>query len=287
MRILVFGPAGQLGSDFVKVLARNEEECIPAPRQIVDVADASAVAALISKTRPDAVVNCSAFHDVAGCEENPKLAIAVNADSVDAMARACKAIGAKFMTVSTDYVFDGKKVEGYTEEDEARPLNRYGESKLAGERRALAANPKTFVVRTQSLFGVTGPRGKGLNFVDLMIKLSKEKSELKVDQCRMAPTYTVSLAENMLALLRTDAYGLFHMSCDGRTTWCEFAQRILELTGSKVPVLPVPNDFYPRKFVRPENTYLINSRLKARGLDRMPHWESALKDYLQVKGYAT
>ena len=182
---------------------------------------------------------------------------------------------------------DGKKTGGYTEDDAAHPLNRYGESKLAGERRALAANPKTFVVRTQSLFGVTGPRGKGLNFVDLMLKLSKERSELKVDQCRMAPTYTLSLAENLLTLLRTDQYGLYHMSCDGSTTWCEFAQRILALSGSKTPVHPVANDFYPRKFVRPENTYLINSRLRSRGLDRMPHWESALKDYLRVKGIAT
>jgi dTDP-4-dehydrorhamnose reductase len=287
MRVLVFGPAGQLGSDFVQVLAKNGEECIPAPRSIVDVADANAVGALIAERRPDAVVNCSAFHDVAVCEEKPELANAVNADSVEAMARACKAIGAKFMTLSTDYVFDGKRVEGYTEDDAAHPLNKYGESKLAGERRALAANPKTFVVRTQSLFGVTGPRGKGLNFVDLMIKLSKEKSELKVDQCRMAPTYTVSLAENLLALLRSDQYGLYHMSCDGSTTWCEFAQRILALTGSKVPVHPVANDFYPKKFARPENTYLINAKLRSRGLDRMPHWESALKDYLRVKGFAT
>jgi dTDP-4-dehydrorhamnose reductase len=287
MRILVFGPSGQLGSDFAAVLARAGEECIPAPRSIVDVADASAVAALIAERRPDAVVNCTAFHDVAVCEEKPELAMAVNADSVEAMARACKTIGAKFMTLSTDYVFDGKKPEGYTEDDAAHPLNKYGESKLAGERRALAANPKTFVVRTQSLFGVTGPRGKGLNFVDLMIKLSKEKPELKVDQCRMAPTSTMSLAENMLALLRSDQYGLYHMSCDGATTWAEFAKRILERTGSKVPVIPVSNDFYPRKFVRPENTYLVNAKLRARGLDRMPHWDSALGDYLRVKGYAT
>jgi dTDP-4-dehydrorhamnose reductase len=286
MKVLVFGPSGQLGTDFVQVLARNGEECIPAPRQTVDVGDLAAVSALVAAQRPDAVVNCSAFHDVAGCEENPELAAAINTRSVEAMARASRGVDAKFLTMSTDYVFDGQKVEGYTEEDAPRPLNRYGESKLAGERAALAAHPRTFVVRTQSLFGVTGPRGKGLNFVDLMVKLSKERPELKVDQCRMAPTYTVALAENLLALLRTEQFGLYHMSCDGSTTWYEFAKRILELIGSKVPVLPVPNDFYPRKFARPENTYLINAGLRSRGLDRMPHWESALKDYLRVKGYA-
>ena len=140
-------------------------------------------------------------------------------------------------------------------------------------------------MRTQSLFGVTGPRGKGLNFVDLMIKLSKERDELKVDQCRMAPTWTGCLAENMYALLLTENFGLFHMSCDGATTWYEFARRILELTGSSVKVTAVPNDFFPRTFERPENTYLLNARLRSLGLDRMPHWDLALKEYLNAKGH--
>jgi len=286
MKVLLFGPSGQLGSDVAVALARHGQECIPAPRDVVDVGQPGAAAALVAGKRPDAVVNCTAYHDVAGCEENPQLAKAINTDAVALMAKAAREVGAKFLTVSTDYVFDGKKAEGYTEGDPARPLNRYGESKLAGERQALEANPKTFVVRTQSLFGQKGPRGKGLNFVDLMIKLSKEKPELKVDQCRMAPTSTASLAENIVALLLTDHFGLYHMSCDGATTWYEFAKRILELTGSKTPVHPVPNDFYPRKFVRPENTYLINAGLRSRGLDRMPHWETALGDYLRSKGHA-
>ena len=174
------------------------------------------------------------------------------------------------MTVSTDYVFDGTKAGGYTEEDAPHPLNRYGESKLTGEQLALAAHPQTFVVRTQSLFGVAGPSGKGLNFVDLMIKLAEERDEIKVDQFRMAPTGTASLAENMTSLLLTDDFGLYHMSCQGETSWYEFARAILERIGSQTRVTPVSNDHYPTPFTRPENTYLINAKLQARALDQMP-----------------
>jgi dTDP-4-dehydrorhamnose reductase len=283
MRVLVIGAAGQLGTDVQNVFTRRGDVCIPATRQTLDISNRSAIDGLMARERPDAVVNCAAFHDVAGCEANPELATAINTTAVVSLASACRQFDAKFMTVSTDYVFDGTKLDGYTENDTPRPLNRYGESKLEGERQAIATYPQTFVVRTQSLFGLVGPRGKGLNFVDLMIKLSGERDEVKVDQCRMAPTYTVCLAENMHGLLRTDDFGLYHMSCDGETSWYEFAKRILELTGSETPVIPVPNDYYPRAFTRPENTYLVNASLRSRGLDQMPHWEQALKDYLQAK----
>jgi dTDP-4-dehydrorhamnose reductase len=231
-------------------------------------------------------VNCAAFHDPAGCEENPQLAFAVNATGVETLAQLCAEIPAKLMTVGTDYVFDGTKVGGYREEDTPNPLNRYGESKLAGERLAQAAHERTFVVRTQSLFGLTGPRGKGSNFVDLMIRLAEERDELKVDAFRMAPTGTVPLAENMHTLLLTDEFGLYHMSCHGETTWYEFARTILERVGSTTRVIPVSNDFYPTTFKRPENTYLINAALQARGLDQMPQWEQALAQYLKGKGVA-
>jgi dTDP-4-dehydrorhamnose reductase len=286
VRVVVFGPAGQLGTDVVRAFRDEGEDVVPVGREQADLTDASAVGSLLGAERPDAVVNCAAYHDVAGCETNPELAFAVNATAVEQLARVCATLGAKLMTVSTDYVFDGTQEGGYAEEDEPNPLNRYGESKLAGERLALSANPATFVVRSQSLFGVAGPSGKGLNFVDLMVKLAGERDELKVDQFRMAPTGTAALAENMHALLRTDEFGVYHMSCDGETTWYEFARAILGRIGSNVTVTPVPNDFFQTPFTRPESTYLVNARLQALGLDRMPHWERALDDYLAAKEHA-
>jgi dTDP-4-dehydrorhamnose reductase len=283
MRVLVTGASGQLGTDLVEVLEQAGETPIPATRADADFADPPALRELVSRERPDAVVNCAAFHDVAGCETQPELARLINATAVEALAVACGETGAKLMTVSTDYVFDGAKAGGYVESDQPNPLNAYGASKLEGEQRALAAHPQTFVVRSQSLFGLAGPSGKGKNFVELMLSLAEERDELKVDQFRMAPTATAPLATNMLELLRTDEFGLFHMSCEGETTWAEFATRILELAGSDTTVTAVANDFYETSFVRPERSYLINARLRELGLDRMPSWEDALADYLRAR----
>lgn len=282
MKVLVFGPSGQLGTDVVRVFIDRGEDVVPVTRELADLTDRTAVQALFARERPEAVVNCAAFHDPAGCEENPELAFAVNAAGVETLARECAEIPAKLMTVSTDYVFDGTGDGGYREEDAPGPLNRYGESKLAGEQLAQATHEQTFVVRTQSLFGITGPRGKGSNFVDLMTRFAEERDEIKVDAFRMAPTATVPLAENMHSLLQTNEFGLYHMSCQGETTWYEFARAILERVGSNTKVTRVPNDFFPTPFKRPESTYLINAALQARGLDQMPHWEEALTEYLRA-----
>jgi len=286
VRILVFGPNGQLGTDVVRLLIERGEDVVPVTRGVADLTDRLSIKALLTRERPDAVVNCAAFHDPVGCEENPELAFAVNAAGVETLAQYCSEISAKLMTVSTDYVFDGTKVGGYDEDDAPNPLNRYGESKLEGEQLARATHGQTFVVRTQSLFGLTGPRGKGSNFVDLMMRLAEERDELKVDGFRMAPTGTLPLAENMHSLLLTSEFGLYHMSCQGETTWCEFARAILERIGSATRVTQVSNDFYPTPFRRPENTYLINRALQTRELDHMPTWGEALAEYLEAKGVA-
>jgi len=285
MKILILGSKGQLGTDIVRVLEENEKGYFAAGRQDADIAKPEEIDRLFDKEKPDAVINCTAFHDMTKCEEDPAVGVNINTISVSSISKKCNELDIKFMTISSDYVFDGKKIEGYTEDDISNPLTWYGKSKLAGEWCALANNPKAFVVRVQSLYGVTGPKGKGLNFVDLMLKLSKERDELKVDQCRMAPTWTYPLAKNMLALLETENYGLYHMSCNGMTSWCEFAKRIMELTGSPVKVTPVANDFFPRDFDRPENTYLIKRNLDKINLNLMPTWEEALKGYLRCKGH--
>ena len=131
MKVLVFGSTGQLGTDVVRVFMGRGEDVLPVTRELADLTDRTAVQALLARERPDAVVNCAAFHDPAGCEENPELAFAVNASGVEVLAQHCAEISAKLMTVSTDYVFDGTKVGGYREDDTPNPLNRYGESKLA------------------------------------------------------------------------------------------------------------------------------------------------------------
>ena len=283
MRVLVTGAQGQLGTDVVTALEEAGETAIGVTRAHADLTDPDAVRALVRDESPDAVVNCAAFHDVAGCEERPDVAFAVNARAVQVLAESCASVDASLMTVSTDYVFDGTRAGGYTEDDTPNPLNVYGETKLEGEHRAAAAHSDVFVVRTQSLFGHSRPTGKGSNFVELMLGLALERDELKVDQFRMAPTSTAALAANMVALLRSDAFGLYHMSCDGETTWFEFARRIIELEGLDVDVVAVPNDHYKTPFARPENTYLVNAALREAGLDLMPSWQDALEKYLGTR----
>jgi dTDP-4-dehydrorhamnose reductase len=285
MNVVVLGSDGQLGADVVQTLRRHEETCFAATRSDADVTDRTRLGLLLERETPDAVINCTAFHDVSACEKNPELAMEVNAVAVRHIADVCSRLRAKFMTISTDYVFDGTRPEGYSEADVPNPRNWYGRSKLAGEWLAAAYCPKSFIVRTQSLYGLRGPAGKGQNFVDLMLRLATERRELKVDQCRMAPTWTRPLAENMVMLLRTEQYGLYHIGCNGSTTWCEFARRIMESTGNTIPVIPVANDYYQRPFARPENTYLMNSALAKLGLDVMPPWDSALAAFLESKGY--
>jgi dTDP-4-dehydrorhamnose reductase len=286
MKIVVFGADGQLGTDLTATIKRAGQQCFPLTLEDADITDSPRVEALLKEAKPDVVVNCAALHDVAKCEENHPLADAVNRDAVGELARISAALGAKFLTISSDYVFDGTKIEGYTEDDEPNPINYYGVSKLAGERLALANNSRAFVLRVQSLYGIAGPKGKGINFVDLVLKLSKERDELKIDQCRMAPTGTAPLAENILKLIASECFGLFHMSCQGATTWYEFARKIVEIVGAKVKVTPVANDFFPKNFRRPENTYLINKRLGEVGLDIMPSWEDSVRQYLLLKGIA-
>ena len=283
MKVLVFGSNGQLGTDVVGAVRERGDTCYPACHSEADVTDHERLRSLVLRERPDAIINCTAYHDLRLCEEHPEEATKVNALAVRYMAEACTELHIRLMTVSTDYVFDGTKIEGYSEDDCPNPQTWYGRSKLAGEWLAAASCPKTFIVRSQSLYGLNAPRGKGPNFVDSMIRLASERKCLEVDQFRMSPTWTRPLARNMVALLHTQFYGLCHMSCQGATTWHEFAKRILELTGSSTRVIPVPNDTSSAPFARPENTYLVNARLKSLGLDFMPAWQTSLSEFLAMR----
>jgi dTDP-4-dehydrorhamnose reductase len=275
MTLLVLGSNGMLGADLVNVLKEQNRHFFAATRQ-----DADIVRMLLDRVAPKAVINCTAMHDVPKCEQEPALAMEINCIAVFGLAKQCAARNAKLLTLSTDYVFDGKKEEGYTEEDIPNPLMWYGRSKLAGEWAAQAANPKTFVLRTQSLYGRKRPTGKGLHFVDLIQKLASERSEVNVDQFIMSPTWTYPLAKGILNLLDTENYGLYHMSCQEPTSWYAFACEIVRLKNLKTKVLPVAAHFFPRNFARPQNSYLINSKLQKLGMDMMPTWKEAIQEYM-------
>ena len=268
MKVVIFGPTGQLGTDVVRVFIGHGEDVVPVTHDLADLTDRAAVQDLLARERPDAVEIARHFTIPSDARRTRSWPSPLT-PLVGALSPAVRRDLGEAHDREHRLRLRRHQMGGYREEDAPNPLNRYGESKLAGEQLAHAAHAQTFVVRTQSLFGLTGPRGKGSNFVDLMLRLAAERDELKVDGFRMAPTGTVALAENMHTLLLTNEFGLYHMSCQGETSWYEFARAILERAGSTTRVTPVSNGFDPTTFKRPENTYLIDQALQARGLDHI------------------
>ncbi len=239
--------------------------------------------------QPDVVINTAGFHRVDDCESAPDKGFQVNAMGARNVAVVSQELGAKLVHISTDYVFGGgnePRAIPYTEFDIPFSPNLYGKSKLAGESLVQYLCTKHFIVRSSGLFGVTGFSGKGGNFVETMLRLAKERDELRVvnDQV-FSPTYTKDLAGKIGHLIQTDYYGIFHITNKGACSWYEFTKEILRLAGLKTPVIPITSDQYPQKARRPHFSVLDNYHLRLVGMDDMRPWPEALKDYLTEKGH--
>jgi dTDP-4-dehydrorhamnose reductase len=248
----------------------------------IDIADAQSVTRALEGIRPEAIVNTAAMHHVENCEREPEKALAVNALGARNLAMVARDLGAVLMHVSTDYVFDGSKGSPYGEEDNPRPLNAYGISKLAGEHFVRATTAKHFVVRTSGLYGKSPCRAKGgLNFIELMLKLARERGEVKVvDGEVVSPTSTAELALQIVRLSRSDSFGLYHATAEGSCSWYEFAREIFALTGTAVRLKVASPDEFPAKVPRPKYSVLENAALKSRGLNVFKPWQDALRTYL-------
>src|SRR5271170_4877850 len=181
MKIIVIGSNGQLGSDVVKAFALVGDEVFSLTHADIDLASMDSVAARMQEIQPELVVNTAAMHHVENCEKDPALAFAVNGIGARNLAIAAEQLKATVIHVSTDYVFDGLKRSPYEEEDSPNPLNVYGNTKLAGEHFVRSTAGKHFVVRTSAIYGKSPCRAKGgLNFIELMLKLARERGEVKV-----------------------------------------------------------------------------------------------------------
>jgi len=224
----------------------------------LDLADAPPLAAAVRALQPDVIVNAAAYTAVDKAESERDLAFAVNATAPRVLAEEAKRIGAMLVHYSTDYVFDGDKSSPYVEDDPARPINVYGESKLAGESAIQAAGCRHLILRTSWVYG---PRGK--NFFLTMKRLGKERSELRVvDDQVGAPTSSIAIADATAQLLSKGTEGLYHMSAAGETSWCGFAREIFRRAGLATPVVGIPTKDYPTPARRPRNSRLDCSRLK-------------------------
>lgn len=283
MKVLLIGANGQLGTDLHGVLTTREITVIPVTHKELEICNVDAVSAATSEIKPDVVISTAAFHKVEECEKQPAVAFDVNALGVRNLAQACDRVGCVLAHFSTDYVFDGKQRKPYLEEDLPRPLSVYGASKLAGEHMVAASTERYFVIRTCGLYGLAGSSGKGGNFVEAMLKKAAEGSQIRVvnDQV-LTPTFTVDLAEAVAHLIRTKAYGLYHISSEGECSWYEFTKKIFELENLQVDLVPVATDQFPSPVKRPPYSVLSKRRLRDVGL-AMPPWEDALARYLQAR----
>jgi dTDP-4-dehydrorhamnose reductase len=286
-KIAVFGSTGQLGTDLVEVLRQEARfDVVPLSHGDADCTKADAVSRVVLKLRPHTVINCAAFVRVDDCEDQANLAFDVNAIGAFNVARACAAIDAHCVYISTDYVFDGMKENAYVESDQTSPINVYGVSKLAGEHLVRQTVPRWLIVRVSSLFGKTGARGKGGNFIETILAKAKKGDPLKiVDDIRISPTYTWDAAHVLRHLLENDVTGVVHAANGGSCTWCEFARQVLKLTDIDVSLEPILSNEYPAKARRPANSALISQRSPELFHKTPRTWQQALKDYLEKKGH--
>lgn len=282
MNIAVIGANGQLGTDLVAAFTQNGDAVCGLTHSDIEISDHDSVSHALEVIRPQVVVNTAAMHHVESCEREPEKAFAVNALGPRNLALVARDLGAILMHVSTDYVFDGSKGSPYTEDDNPRPLNTYGVTKLAGEHFVSATTTKHFVVRTSGLYGKSPCRAKGgLNFIELMLKLAKERGEVRVvDSEMVTPTSTVELAQQMVRLTHSDCYGLYHATAEGSCSWYEFAREIFAVTDTPVRLKVAAPDEFPAKVARPKYSVLENRALKSRGLNAFKPWQDALHKYL-------
>ncbi len=288
MKVAVLGANGQLGSDVCAAFAQNGDEVVALTHADVELSSATSVHDALSALNPEFIVNTAAMHHVEKCEADPAAAFAANAIGAKNVAEWAKNAGATVAYVSTDYVFDGKKNSPYVESDVASPLNAYGITKLAGEHYTAATCPKHFVLRVSAIYGHQPCRAKGgLNFVELMLKLSRERNKLRVvDDEFVSPTPTIQIARQLVALSRSTNYGLYHGTTEGSCSWYVFAGEIFRATGTTVRLEKADPGEFPAKVQRPKYSVLENRALKVVQINVFTDWRQGLADYLHSRAAA-
>ena len=284
MKAAIIGAGGQLGTDLVQ--AMNGWDVVAWSHREVEVCDFSATRDALTTAAPDLVINTAAFHRVDECEVQAEKALQVNALAVRNLARICEDLGCALLHVSTDYVFGGEQRVPYAETDLPVPLNAYGVSKLAGELFVRRLCRRHFVVRSCGLYGVAGASGKGGNFVETMVRLSKEGRAIRVvDDQVLTPTYTKDLAEKIVELLRAERYGLYHITNAGSCSWYEFTKEIFRILEVNPDLAPTTAEAFGAAARRPAYSVLAHKAIAQIGLADLRPWTEAVADYLRQKGH--
>ena len=284
MKIAIIGSNGQLGSDIYEIFENNNYDIFPLEHKDIDVSDIDSVNKTIKEIKPDVIINTAAFHNVPLCEKESEKAYAVNSQGVENLAKISNDTNSVLIHFSTDYVFDGEKREPYLETDKPNPLNVYAKSKLEGENRIKAIAEKYYILRVAGLYGKYPSRVKGYNFVGLMLKLAKERDELRVvDDEWTTPTYTKEIAKQVSEIIKKEpSYGLYHATAEGECSWYQFAKAIFEIAGVRVNLQKAAPEEFATEVKRPKYSVLENHNLKKEGINIFKHWKEELRDYINT-----
>lgn len=300
MKVLVTGVCGQLGHDVINELAKRGYTGIgsdiqpvysgvedgsavtTAPYIRMDITDEEAVNAVMKEVQPDVIVHCAAWTavDAAEDEENRDKVFRINAKGTEHIAKAAKAVDAKMVYISTDYVFDGQGERPWEPDDKCyAPLNVYGKTKLEGELAVSSVLEKYFIVRIAWVFGLNGK-----NFIKTMINVGKTHDTVRVVNDQIGtPTYTIDLARLLVDMIETDRYGYYHATNEGGyISWYEFCKEFYRQYGLSTNVIPVTTAEYGlSKAARPFNSRLDKSKLTKMGFVPLPDWKDAVARYLR------
>jgi dTDP-4-dehydrorhamnose reductase len=278
MKVLITGAGGMVGRLLAEHCRAQGDEVAAFDHAGLDITDERAVREAFAAARPDAAFNCAAWTDVDGCELDPQRAFLVNSQGVEILATAGRLAGARFVTVSTDYVFDGRlENHFYTQRDDPHPLSAYGASKLEGERRAQAATARTIVVRSGWIFG---PGGK--NFLALALESARRGECMKaISDSYGTPTYAADLAARLRELSKLDLPGIYHVVNSGEGTSYEgFARAAAEAAGvGGAKIEGILSDSLKRPAPRPRNSRLRCLLSEAVGLAPLRDWRHALSEF--------
>ncbi len=277
MKIIVTGVKGQLGYDVVRELKlRGYNDILGIDIEDLDITNHEAVDAFFQNNIPNVIVHCAAYTAVDKAEDNVDLCTKVNVTGTKHLVEQANKYNAKFVYISTDYVFDGYKETAYEVNDKPNPNSVYGETKYLGELETRKTN-KHFIVRISWVFGKNG-----FNFVKTMLRLGKDKEFLNVVSDQFgSPTYTYDLSRLLVDMIETDKYGTYHATNENTCTWYEFTKEIFRLSGISIPVNPIMSSEYPTRAVRPKNSVMSKNSLDLNGFKRLPSWQDALQRYLK------
>jgi len=275
VNIIIFGASGQLGQCLKKIVEDGSiQSVLFVPEQEANILDTTALKSLYEKNRPVYTINCAAYTAVDKAEDDAEVAAKVNKTGVENLCRFCAEFNSTLIHISTDFVFKGDIGTPRVETDTTEPISVYGQTKLDGEKAVEAILKKYFIIRTGWLYSEYAG-----NFVKTMLKFGAERDELKVIADQVGtPTYAIDLASCIMQIInsKSTAYGLYHYSNEGVTSWYDFARAIFDIAGTNVKVIPVKTSEYVTKATRPPYSVMDKSKIKGEFGMQIPYWRDSL-----------